>query len=127
MAMVSAACRTVVPFFATTGWPSMRSATSSGPQGGSAGCGAAGVTGSGMVSASLQRRGAERAGLPRHVVVELGTELGDVRRDRPGDRLAERADGVPLDAARHVDQQVGILRPSLSRLETAQDLDEPAG
>src|SRR5580765_3449992 len=106
--MVSAACRTVVPFFATTGRPSIRSATSSGPQGGSAGpagagavacgagadwaggCGAAGGFGSGMVSASLQRRGAERAGFPRHVVVELGTELGDVRRDRPGDRLAER-------------------------------------
>src|SRR5262245_43187062 len=76
------------------------------------GPGGAGGVGSGILSsafsASLALRGgaAEGARALFSVRVEFALELGDVRLHRPGDRLAEGADGVPLHAARHVDQEI---------------------
>ena len=62
-----------------------------------------------MAIPSLRRHARAGRALARHdAPLELGPEMADQALDRPGRRVAERADGVALDLARDLFEQVDL-------------------
>src|ERR1700694_4165416 len=52
-------------------------------------------------------------------------ELLNARDDRTDGRVSQSAERLPADVVRHVEQQVGILRPSLASFEAVEDRLHP--
>src|SRR3972149_11212601 len=59
--------------------------------------------------------------------LQLGPEMPDQPLDRPGRGVAERADGVPLDLARHLLKVIDLLDPRLAPDQAFHDPPHPAG
>src|SRR5262249_51907590 len=74
-----------------------------------------------------RRLGAERTAAERHVLLELGAELGDEGPRRHGGAVGEGADRVALDVVGDAQQQLDVCRVGAALLEPAQHALEPAG
>src|SRR5690242_13223471 len=69
-----------------------------------------------------------RAALPVIVdaVFDLGAEMADQALDRPRSRIAQRADRMPLDLGRHVQQRVDLGRFALALHHPLEYAPHPA-
>src|SRR5262245_28899653 len=70
--------------------------------------------------------GAERAASDGHVLLELGTVLGDEGAGRHGGGVGQRADGVPHHVAGDVQEEIDVTWRRRALLEVDQHLVEPA-
>src|SRR6185369_4376527 len=59
--------------------------------------------------------------------LDLGPEMTDKPLDRPGRRIAEGADRMALDLARHLLQHVDLLDPRIAAHEALHHPIHPAG
>src|ERR1700761_1733448 len=115
----SVACMIIWPFLACTGMPLTSMLTIS----------------SAMSLGSLRRQALtgpgsaidQGAALVLDHVLELVAKMLDEALHRPRRGIAECADGVPLDAVRHIDQQGHVLGAALAVDDPAQHAIHPAG